>query len=131
MEVTLLVADAATDNKDGTFSALRAGITEVFGPVGKPVQFGFAIILRVWFEASESTKHTASISIRNEDGKKTGPEMNVEFTPHQDGAGGVPIVMRINGALPHGRYEVNAVVDGQRRAVWPLLFRAPKADEGS
>lgn len=132
VEVTLLVADSATDHKDGTFSALRAGITEVTGPAGQSVKFNIAIILRVWFEASEHAAHKANISIRDQDGKAIGGQANIDMAPPSAvSAGGAPIILNFSGVFPPGHYEVNAVVDGQRRAVWPLALRAQTAAEAA
>lgn len=129
MEVTLLVADSATDNKDGTFSALRVGITEVYGPLGQPVGFRIAVIVRLWLEAAENGKHSMRIDIRNEDGKRAGPSARADIEAKGDTAAGIPFVLQIAGSLPHGKYEVDAVVGNQLRATWPLLVRAPRAGE--
>ena len=128
MKATIILADAASQHPDGTFSLLRGGISTVTVPLGQPVFFHGAFIARVAAELSEAGPHSFEVKVINHDGKRVAPPIQGEFVV-PDGGGGTQFIVHFNLALPdYGRYQFALLIDNQESDSWPFIALKPQAE---
>jgi hypothetical protein len=119
MDAFLLLADAASQHPDGTFSVLRAGVDRVFGPA-EPVQFRGALIARVKATLNETGEHAFSLRCTDFDGTAVMPPIQGRFLVPQHG-GGMQFVVNCALQLPRfGQYAFSLLIDGQEQDFWHL-----------
>jgi hypothetical protein len=120
MEGFLLLADAARNHPDGTFSLLRGGIDRVNAAPNQPIFFRGAFIARIVGSLGEAGPHEFRVRLLNEDGQSIFPDVAGGFTiPEQGGA--TNAVVDFNVILPrYGRYTFFLLVDRQQLATWEV-----------
>jgi hypothetical protein len=69
VKARLLLAEAATSHPDGTFSVLRAGVTNVWGEK-PPVNLQASLVTRIDADLGDVDDHRIEIMCMDEDGKE-------------------------------------------------------------
>ena len=119
MDAVLLLADAASQHPDGTFSVLRAGVDRVFGPT-EPVQFRGALIARVKATLNEAGEHGFSLRCTDFDGAAVMPAIEGRFVSPPHG-GGMQFIVNCALQLPrYGKYQFSLSIDGEEQDSWTL-----------
>lgn len=130
MKAFILLADSASAHPDGTFSLLRAGITEVNIPQGQPTAFHGAFVARIVGTIGDAGQHALAIRITTEDGKAVAPDVQGQFTI-PGGGGSTQVVASFNMGLPaFGRYTFWLSIDRKEADSWEVRVQpapAPRA----
>lgn len=119
MDAFILLADAASQHPDGTFSILRAGVDRVFGP-SEPLAFRGALIARVKAGLSEAGEHAFSLRCTDYDGQPIMPPIEGRFLVPKPG-GGMQFIVNLGLQLPrYGQYAFAFLIDGEEHDSWTL-----------
>jgi len=79
MKAKLLLADAAVNHPDGTFSQLRGGIERIYVAPNKPPFLKAALIARIEATVGEKGKHSFRLVCIDEDGSSVLPDLEGNF----------------------------------------------------
>lgn len=127
MKAFILLADAASAHPDGTFSLLRAGITDVSVPKGQPLVFHGAFVARIVGTIGDAGSHSLAIRVTTEDGKPVAPDVQGQFTI-PSGGGATQVVASFNMVMPaYGRYTFWLSVDRKEADSWEIRVQEPPA----
>lgn len=110
MKGFVFLADAVSQNQDGTFSVLRGGIDKLQVPEGQPCVFRGGVVVRVVAAAGEVGDHDVKIMCVNEDGVSVlGPILG-QLRINEPGGAGVAFNVHLVFPKP-GRYSFTVTVD--------------------
>lgn len=127
MKARLLLAEAATSHPDGTFSVLRAGVTNVWGDK-PPVNLQASLVTRIDADLGDVGDHRIEIMCMDEDGKEVMPKLEGNFQVAR-GGGHNNILLNFGFGFPaFGIYTFVVRVDGMQYDTWSL--RAAPAPPG-
>lgn len=127
MKARLLLAEAATSHPDGTFSVLRAGVTNVWGE-NPPVNLQASLVTRIEADLGDVGDHRIEIMCMDEDGKEIMPKLEGNFQVAR-GGGHNNILLNFGFGFPaFGIYTFVVRVDGVQYDTWTL--RAQQAPPG-
>lgn len=119
MEAFIILADAATEHPDGTFSLLRGGVDQVFAP-GEPVFFRGGLVARIKSTVSEAGEHSFALKCTNFDGGAIIPPIEGGFVVPDNG-GGTQFVLNFGFRLPKfGKYVFALLIDNQEMDSWTV-----------
>jgi len=122
MKAKLLLADAAVNHPDGTFSLLRGGIERINVAPNKPPFLKAALIARIEATVGEKGKHSFRLVCIDEDGSSVLPDLEGNFEVPEKG-GNTHLVLNIQGVFPRlGRYSFIIAVDGHELDRWDIQF---------
>ena len=115
MKSTLILADAATGNEDGTYSLLRAGISELRVPTGQPLFFTGALVSRLEATPADKGSYEVSIRFQTDGGELIGKPTSLKFEVGDTKQSVLNAVMAFHVQLPKlGRYEFSLFIDGKK-----------------
>jgi len=127
VKARLLLAEAATSHPDGTFSVLRAGVTNVWGEK-PPVNLQASLVTRIEADLGDVGDHRIEIMCMDEDGKEVMPKLEGNFQVAR-GGGHNNILLNFGFGFPaFGIYTFVVRVDGVQYDTWTL--RASQAPPG-
>ena len=119
MKARLLLAEAATSHPDGTFSVLRAGVTNVWGDK-PPVNLQASLVTRIDADLGDVGDHRIEIMCMDEDGKEVMPKLDGQFAVAR-GGGHNNILLNFGFGFPaFGLYTFVVRVDGMQYDTWTL-----------
>ncbi len=119
MDAFILLADAASQHPDGTFSVLRAGVDRVFS-TAEPLGFRGALIARVKATRNEAGEHGFSLRCTDLDGHAVMPPIEGRFLV-PPGGGGLQFIVNLGLQLPRfGQYAFVLFLDGREQDSWTL-----------
>ena len=119
MDAFILLADAATDHPDGTFSLLRAWIDNVFA-AGEPVFFRGALVARIKASVNEAGKHDFAVKCSNFDGGSIMEPIQGGFVVPEEG-GGSQFVVNFGIRLPKfGKYVFALLINNKEKDTWTI-----------
>ena len=125
MKATLLLADAATANPDGTISLLRGFISKVNvpadHPAGAPIPFQAALIARLEIDKpGDSGSSQVEVFLKSEEGTEIIPPLTMTAKTQSDKHNHV-LVINAHVLLPKvGRYNFFLHWDGKEIGKWPF-----------
>lgn len=115
MKPTLILADSASPNPDGTYSLLRGGLNEVRIPSGAPIIFHGSLLARLEATPEEKGTYEVSITFRSDNGEPIGKEPKMKFEVGAVRPSVLNIVMDMRMKLPKlGRYEISMIVGDKK-----------------
>jgi hypothetical protein len=115
LKSTVILADAASANDDGTFSLLRGGISEVRVIPGSPLLFSGSLIVRLEATPEEKGSYDVAIRIETDAGEPVGEQPRVKFVVGEKGSSVLNAAANMHLLLPKlGRYEFSVQVDGKK-----------------
>jgi hypothetical protein len=118
MNTMTILAEAATNHPDGTFSMLRGGITQVWGAL--PAVLRGDLLVRFEGDTSEAGSHEWMICVIDEDGKDIMPRMAGTFQVPQGGGNGM-VVMKFGCQFTkYGEYSFRVTLDKQLASAWQV-----------
>ena len=119
MKARLLLAEAATSHPDGTFSVLRAGVTNVWGDK-PPVNLQASLVTRIDADLGDVGDHRIEIMCMDEDGKEVMPKLEGNFQVAR-GGGHNNILLNFGFGFPaFGLYTFVVRVDATQYDTWTL-----------
>jgi hypothetical protein len=119
VKARLLLAEAATSHPDGTFSVLRAGVTNVWGDK-PPVNLQASLVTRIDADLGDVGDHRIEIMCMDEDGKEVMPKLEGNFQVAR-GGGHNNILLNFGFGFPaFGLYTFVVRVDGSQYDTWTL-----------
>ena len=119
MKARLLLAESATSHPDGTFSVLRAGVTNVWGDK-PPVNLQASLVTRIDADLGDVGDHRIEIMCMDEDGKEVMPKLEGNFQVAR-GGGHNNILLNFGFGFPaFGLYTFVVRVDGMQYDTWTL-----------
>lgn len=108
MKVTLLLAEYAKAEPDGTFTAIRCGISRF--TAGRPLQV--TAVVHVRHDVSEAGKHPFRFAMVDADGKRIAPDIVGELEMAAQG-GRTTLAIQMQANPKAGNYDMQFALDGQ------------------
>lgn len=127
MQVTLILAEAVTNHKDGTFSLLRGGITRLQGDTTGGIVFRGALLIRIAFDPLEiQVQHAFKVSCVTADGQDVGLSVTGEIEV-QSGTKYLNFAVNLQHKFSRaGDYEFAVSMNNNQMASWPLSIQSTK-----
>lgn len=122
MKGTLVLAESATQHPDGTFSLLRGGIGNVWGPK-PPYGLEGALVIRVLGDMGDRGPHKFDLRFVDSDGKNQAPTINGSFTIPEGGGDATMILAFQTQFQAKGSFSFILRVDNVELDRWTIHVR--------